>query len=81
MRVDSEICSDTKLFDAKFSENIDEVNNEDEHLKWYQWGPSPSGFVEKIMYSGSITRAINSLRCLLSQFFWHVFLKDKQARA
>ena len=81
MRGDCEICSDTKLFDAKFSENVDKENNKDEHLQWYPRGPSLSGFVEKIMYRGSITRAINSLRCLLSQFFWYVFLKNKQARA
>ena len=68
MRGDCEICSDTKLFDAKFSENVDKENNEDEHLKWYPRGPSPSGFVEKIMYRGSITRAINSCHSFSGMF-------------
>ena len=67
-------CSDAKLFDQSFTNQV----TEEPVFKWYQW-QDENGYLQKAPKEGSTTDAFDDLASQLPKFFWHSFIKDKQA--
>ena len=69
-------CSGMALFNQRFRD----VVKEDPTFKWYQWAEENS-FIQKLAKHGSTTDAFEDLGKQLPKFFWHSFIKEKQAAA
>ena len=50
-------------------------------LQWSQWTEDEDGFLKARLQTGTVFQGLQSLKSLLPQFLWHVFVKDKQAKA
>ena len=69
-----EMCSEAKLFNERFRDKV----SEDTIFKWYQW-QEVDGYIQKTPLEGSTSDAFDDLASQLPTFFWHSFVKDKQA--
>ena len=71
-----ETCSDATLFNQVFQDVVEE----DSTFKWYQW-VEKNGFLQKAVRHGSTADAFDELAGQLTKFFWHSFIKEKQANS
>ena len=72
-----EICCDGQLFKEKFKNKV----QEDLIFKWYQWVQDGDNYLMRMEIDGSTYQAFDDLSGQLPKFFWHSFVKDKQARS
>lgn len=73
MSENCDTCSESKLFTERFRDKV----IEEPVFKWYQW--KEVGFLQKTPIEGSTNEAFDELSSQLPKFFWHSYLKDKQA--
>ena len=75
-----DLCQDGSLFEQNFANKLTDEAKKSE-MRWDQWMPNSTGYIEKRELHGTVEDMLLSLNDQLPRFTWHVFIKDKQPKS